>query len=133
MCPASFCKSAIRVLKDKQVESNVMLQQPTCTRMLGTPLAKNKTKLQMRRHQMKLLGHNTSSLRELCLRACLWTHGQLPSVASTDNKAANKLCMQHTCKKSNKNGNKTRIPRHANPSITKRRCSFSCKIEQDNG
>ena len=94
MCLAFVYKSAIIVLQDKQVESNGMLGQQTSTRVLRTPSSKNKSKLQMRQQQMKLLGHKTSSLRELFLQACLQTHGQLPSVTSTDNKAETKLCMQ---------------------------------------
>ena len=61
-------------------------------------LPKNKTKLQILRHQTKLWGHKTRSLRDLCLQAQVWTHGQLFAYASTDNKAATKLCMRHTCK-----------------------------------
>ena len=133
VCPKPVCKSITGVLQDNQVWRNNMLQQAACTGMIITPSPKNKTKFQMSWHQKKLLCHKTSLLREFHLYTCLLVRGYLSPVAPTDTKTTIKFRMWHTGKEGNKNGNKTRIPKHTNPDTTKRRCSLSHKKKQGDG
>ena len=131
MCITPICKGTNRVFQGEQVEGNNMFD--------------NQRALECSAHQLRIIKPSSKCADiRLSFRA---TKQGLSGTFKYEHVYGNmdnyllwhqltikqQLNCRHHCKKSDQNGNKARIPRHANPNITKRRCSASHKKQQDNG